>query len=172
MGFYIDWSTDATTDVTTNTASVDTSDTGNSITMTITLNVSTVGLSTATDEKLDAVAVTTVSTFTWYIAMMNGAIYSQTDPSVYTDRYFDFAEGVVTFTTADGTPDTLTANWATFDDITDKHCVDALGATCTNDVDATGGTSDYLHSPSESSSYELCSMIWEFNDNSKQCMQL
>ena len=105
--------------------------------MTITLNVSTVGLSTATDEKLDAVNVATGSTFTWYIAMMNGAIYSQTDPSVYTDRYFDFAEGVVTFTTADGSPDTLTANWATFDDITDKHCVDALGASCINDVDAT-----------------------------------
>ena len=101
--------------------------------MTITLNVATVGLSTATDEKLDAASVATGSTFTWYIAMMNGAIYSQTTPSDYTDRYFDFAEGVVTFTTADGTPDTLTANWATSSEITDKYCEDALGTTCQDD---------------------------------------
>ena len=146
--------------------------------MTITLNVATVGLSTATDEKLDAASVATGSTFTWYIAMMNGAIYGQGSSDIATDygsRYFDFVEGVVTFTTTEGTPDTLEARWANFDantDITDKHCVDALGATCTNDVDATGGTSDYLHSPSESSSYELCTMIWELTDNVKQCMQL
>ena len=137
--------------------------------MTITLNVSTVGLSTATDEKLDADNVASGSTFTWYIAMMNGAIYSQTDPSVYTDRYFDFAEGVGTFTTADGSPDTLTANWATFDDndIIDKHCVDALGATCVND-----GTQNYSHSSSETSATELCSMLWTLSDDSKQCMQM
>ena len=141
--------------------------------MSITLWVTTVDLSTATGAKLDAAVGG--DTFTWYIAMMNGAIYSQTDPSLYTDRYFDFVEGVVTFSTTDGTPDTLEARWANFDantDITDKHCVDALGATCTNDVDATGGTSDYLHSPSESSSYELCTMIWELTDNVKQCMRL
>ena len=135
--------------------------------MTITLNVSTVGLSTATDEKLDADNVASGSTFTWYIAMMNGAIYSQTDPSLYTDRYFDFAEGVVTFTTADGSPDTLTANWATLNDITDKHCVDALGATCVDD-----GTQNYSHSSSESSATELCSMLWTLSDYSKQCMQM
>ena len=145
--------------------------------MSITLWVTTVDLSTATGAKLDAAVGG--DTFTWYIAMMNGAIYGQGSSDIATDygsRYFDFVEGVVTFTTTEGTPDTLEARWANFDantDITDKHCVDALGATCTNDVDATGGTSDYLHSPSESSSYELCTMIWEFSsDNSKQCMQL
>ena len=66
--------------------------------MTITLNVATVGLSTADGAKLDAATVASPSTFKWYIAMMNGAVYSQNSSDIETDygtRYFDFALGTL-----------------------------------------------------------------------------
>ena len=91
--------------------------------MTVTLNVSTVGLSTLTGEKLDP-ASSTSSVFYWYIAMMNGAIYSQGSSDIsadYGDRYFDFAYGEIQLDHSASA--TLTANWAADSGgITDKHC--------------------------------------------------
>ena len=107
--------------------------------MTITLNVATVGLSTADGAKLDAANVASPSTFKWYIAMMNGAVYSQDSSDIeteYGDRYFDFALGELQLNTQDASTDSLTVNWAADSGgILDKHCADALGTSCTDDAD-------------------------------------
>ena len=111
MGFYIDWGTD----VIDPSAGVNTAAGGDNIKMTITLNVATVGLSTAAGAKLDADAVASPSTFKWYIAMMNGAVYSQNSSDIeseYGDRYFDLALGTLQLETQNASPDSLTVNWA------------------------------------------------------------
>jgi len=135
LGFYINWGTDAA-----NIAEVNTGVGGDNILMTITLNLATVGLSTAADEKLDP--DTASHEFTWYVAMMNGDIYKEATPSTYAAMAFDYALGNIDIEVTDGAPDTLVATWDDTDLIIDKHCEDALGATCILDT-AVPSTDDY-----------------------------
>ena len=106
LGFYVTWGTTAsdTSAVSTAVGSPD------EIKMSIKLNVATVGLSTATGEKLDS-ATPATHTFDWYISMMNGDIYKESDPSTYTAMAFDHAIGHLEMVVAAGTPDTLVVTW-------------------------------------------------------------
>ena len=138
LGFYITWGTDAT-----DTAAVDIGVGGDNIKMTITLNLATVGLSTATGEKLDP-ATATAHTFDWYVAMMNGDIYKEATPSTYAAMAFDFALGHLEIDVTDGSTDTLAATWLDAGPIDDLYCEDALGATCLGDVADGGSTANYV----------------------------
>ena len=106
LGFYCTWGTTAT-DLTAVSTAVSSADL---IKMSIKLNVSTVGLSTATGEKLDSASPAT-HTFDWYLSMMNGDMYKESDPSSYTAMAFDHAIGHLEMEVTAGTPDTLVVTW-------------------------------------------------------------
>ena len=154
LGFYITWGTDAAS-----TSAVNTAAGGDNVKMSVTLNLATVGLSTATGEKLEPSV--TAHDFTWYVAMMNGAMYNEATPSDYSASAFDFVQGLFDIQVTDASPDTLEVKWDGTTAIEDYHCEDALGATCVLDT-AAGSTANYVNQ--EATTQDLCTELWQIDD--------
>ncbi len=152
-GVYIDWMNSNADFSAVNLAS-------DSVTLDVTLNLFTVGLSTATGGKIDAAGGPYA--FKWYLSYMNGAIYNE----AVVDSTKAFDNVLVTFNiavtdTAVGA-DTVAATLTTIDD---RYCSDALCATVATDT-----ANSYTDVSTNS---EMCSELWTVvteNDSvSKQC---